>query len=171
MSIVSRTKTYAVCPSCGEDAGCIDRLIGTTTETLWYCDACGQRYRLEFTANGNVEITSTTDRKVTTVDVLVLPPQAHPVYFVVKGMRFEGRDKGAFDESESKQFYYEEHSCPVNWLHPEMVYCDGDSDPHGLIQYVAHVDESSLPKDESFGPNDYDAALIELIAAADKQKR
>ncbi len=107
--------------------------------------------------------------KVMTVDVLRLPPQSKPVYFVVEGMRFE--DEGPFRDDditneEHKQFYYEEHSCPVNWLKPTMVYFDGDTDPHGLIEFVSTVDSSAIPTDENTSPNDHDRAVETLIESA-----
>ncbi len=163
MSIVTRTKTYAVCPSCGEDGGEIDHLLGTKARTSWYCDACGQEYALDFSANGNVDITVAKGRKIATTDLLMLPPQTQPVYFVVQGMRFIEKRHYEQDEHAGKEFFYEEHSCPTNWLKPEMVYCDGDSDPHGLIRFVSHVDSDSLPPDEMVSPNDHDAALIAFI--------
>lgn len=164
MSIVQRTTTYAVCPHCQQDAGEVDHLLGQQFTTEWYCNNCGKQYRLDFDTSGHVEITRLAGLKITTLDLLVLPPQKEPVYFVVEGMRFEGgRDGGERDEADAKQFLYEEHSCPTNWLQPKMVWHDGDSDPHGLIEYVAHVDADALPPDESHGPNDRDFALIALI--------
>ena len=157
--IVQRTTTYAVCPSCGADAGIVDHLLGMTIQTSWYCDACGQRYHLDF-VNGGVEITVALGRKITTVNLLVLRPQNKPVYFVVEGMRFEeGRDNESVEER--ARYFYEEHSCPTNWLQPNVVYFDGDSDPHGLIEFVATRDDATFPPDEPVGPNDHDEALLE----------
>ncbi len=186
--IVTRTATYAVCPYCGKDAGQIDHLLGRTVNTAWYCQSCGERYALAFAADRAVEIAKMPGRKVTTLDLLVLRPQGKPVYFVVKGMRFEDQptvgDLIAFnvahlqgdtlaeiqtsvvspsEEHEHKRFFYEEHSCPTNWLEPEMVSFDGDADPHGLIEFVAFIDEAALPPDADYGPNDRDAALEAFI--------
>lgn len=164
MSIVQRTKTYAICPSCGADAGSVDHLLGQETKTSWYCDSCGKRYGLTFHVSGDVEVYDVPGRKVTTTDLLVLKPQEKPVYFIVEGMRFEGEDSNSDrSEDDHKQFFYESHSCPTNWFKPEMVYFDGDSDPHGLIEYVATIDTATLPPDENYGPNDRDAALVALI--------
>jgi hypothetical protein len=165
MTIRQRTITYAVCPTCGQDAGVVDHLLGSHTHTTWYCDACGRAYSLQFHPDGQVGITAMRDAKIETTDVLVLPPQAQPVYFVVRGMRFSHNP----DPDGAKQFFYEEHSCPTNWLHPEMVYCDGDADPHGLLKFVSSTDSSMLPPDESCGPNAHDDALVALIVAAQRK--
>lgn len=159
---VQRTKTYAVCPACGADAGCVDHLLGQALTTRWYCDACGQRYELAFSLGGGVVISRVEGRKVRTVDLLVLQPQAKPVYFIVEGLRFE-EDGSERDEDEEKRFYYDEHSCPTNWLHPEMVYFNGDSDPHGLIEFVATRDDTGFPSKELHGPNARDAAMEAFI--------
>ena len=196
--IVQRTKTYAVCPACGADAGCVDHLLGQSLDTSWYCDSCGERYGLKFSTDGTVEITKVPGRKVTTIDVLVLKPQLKPVYFIVEGMRLEyeatvgdklrrgvQKIKGepiddkittptTADELDHKQFFYESHSCPTNWLDPAMVYYDGDSDPHGLIEFVTTRDENTFPPDEMAGPNARDFAFVELIesnlARAEQEK-
>ena len=163
---VQRTTTHAVCPWCGHEAGCIDHLIGLTTQTTWYCDTCGHAYALQFDASGVVAISQAPGRNISTTDVLVLPPQDTPVYFVVPGMRFEGRaDEDVRDEAAHKHYFYEEHSCPVNWLRPEMVSHEGNSDPHGLLRFVVSVDSETLPPDETSGPNDHDDALERLIEA------
>lgn len=162
MATVTRTKTYAVCPACEKDAGAIDHLLGQTLSTRWYCPSCGQSYSLTFSADGAVEIALAVGRKVTTVDVLVLNPQEKPVYFVVEGMRFEGEGHDDSD-NEHKRFFYEEHSCPTNWLKPTMLYFDGDDDPHGLIKFLATRDDSDFPEDAAYGPNERDRAVLDFI--------
>lgn len=169
-SIRQRTTTYAICPHCQRDAGAVDQLLGHDLSTAWYCHACGGRYSLIFTQDGGVTIAALDEREITTIDVLVLEPQAKPVYFVVKGMRFEGRDCNHDDEHDHKEFFYESHSCPTNWLQPVMIYHDGDADPHGLLRFVTHVDSASLPPDETYGPNDHDAALVALIESSQNTK-
>lgn len=40
-------------------------------------------------------------------------------------------------------FFYEEHSCPTNWLRQcASVIEDGDNDPHGFLKFVRSVDVS-----------------------------
>lgn len=184
--LVAQTVTRIVCPHCEQPAGQIDHLIGRPIQTRWHCDACGGGYALEIAAAGDVFVEPMPDRTITTIDVLVLKPQDKPVYFVVKGRRFTGgpttQDKlrasaarlsgqmqnatfteAPGDEDDRKRFYYESHSCPTNWLKPEMVYYDGDDDPHGLLEFVAWCDESTLPDDQDYGPNDRDGALVAFV--------
>ena len=82
-------------------------------------------------------------------DLMVLPPQDKPVYFIV-----QTDDNPKYNSDEHLKFMYESHSCPVNWLEPVYMVHDGDSDPHGLIRYVGSRKESELPPDEMVEPND-----------------
>ncbi len=93
-----------------------------------------------------------------TYELLVLPPQDKPVYFIVE------RDATNQDDGDRK-FLYESHSCPTNWLDPVFMSHDSDSDPHGLIRYIGHKDENELPPNESHGPNARDFAFEEWIAS------
>lgn len=84
--------------------------------------------------------------------LLVLPPQKEPVYFIIESDDYD-KDAAGW------KFLYESHSCPTNWLNPIHVVHDGDSDPHGLIRYIASRKESELPPDANYGPNERDFAF------------
>jgi hypothetical protein len=168
MSIRTVTSQHAVCPHCDATGGSIDHLLPMHPGLLagpWYCDTCGGAYSIRVTAIGAVTVEKSPGRKIETRDVLILPPQDKPVYFVVSGMRFEGApwQRPDDDPKEQKRYFYEEHSCPVNWLKPEVVWYDGDSDPHGVIEYVATVDVAAIPPEEDVTPNEHNDALVEII--------
>jgi hypothetical protein len=74
---------------------------------------------------------------IDTLDLLRLPATP-PVYFVVKGCRLV--------DSPDRTYFYEEHSCPTNYVQCEAIICDGDDDPHGVFEFVRSVDV----------PDDYD---------------
>lgn len=132
-------KTYAVCPHCGESAARVDHLIkeAPIKSGTWNCHGCGGPY----------SVSVSTDKVITTVksdspfskrvfDLLELPPQQHSIYFVV-----ERKDWGiqGFDPT----YYYNEHTCPTNWLSEvHMVIDEDNTDPHGLFRFVKRV-----PKD------------------------
>lgn len=65
-------------------------------------------------------------------DILCLPPQNKSVYFIVESL--------SDSDPESKSYYYEEHSCPTNYIRVVEIITDGDSDPHGLFDYVKTVE-------------------------------
>lgn len=147
MSTVTVSHCHAVCPHCKKPDGVVDQLLGQETWTRWYCDHCGGAYSLSFTGEGGVTIAPLPDRCIRTIDLLVLPPQEKPIYFVVQGMRFSDDTRPVYD---AKGFYYEEHSCPTNWLQPELMVQDGDPDPHGVLQYITTRDVTGKNQSQEF---------------------
>lgn len=169
MMMKSRSKQVLPCPHCGKGDHDVDALPVGREVGPWYCKVCGLAFSLvRLPEDGTFEVTLRPEtRKVETLDLLMLPPQDQAVYFVVKGMRFEDKKADPYvTDKEHKAYYYDEHSCPTNWLAPEMVYYEGDSDPHGLIRFVATKDLSEFPPDEAHGPNDHDAAVEAFIEQA-----
>ena len=65
--------------------------------------------------------------------IVCLPPQEKPIYFVVPRVH---------PESEVGEYMVDEGECPTNWLRDiECIIVDGDTDPHGLFEYVRDVAE------------------------------
>jgi hypothetical protein len=190
-----KMEPYIVCPYCGDSEGfpcgsILDRSWDAPFGP-WYCEACGGaiRGRLVPGSGNRIEIEKLTERKIETADLLVLRPQTKPVYFVVKGMRFEGgfrvsdklrqaaqvirslpKDVKMTVETEQeiaehKVFFYESHSCPTNWLKPERIYYDGDNDPHGLIEFVATKDWAEFPEEAPSEPSEHSEAMAAFIEA------
>lgn len=63
-----------------------------------------------------------------------------PTYFVMKD-EMDLRETDTDERiAELRKFFYEEHSCPTNWLSRcIMVAQDGDTDPHGFLEFVRFV--------------------------------
>jgi predicted RNA-binding Zn-ribbon protein involved in translation (DUF1610 family) len=163
-----RMVPHIVCPACGDSTGfrCDHVLRGSFRHVgPWFCDQCGHSFMFERVDRG-IAATPRSERKVTTLDVLALDPQAEPVFVVVEGMRFEGdaQDDGT-TEAERKQFHYEEHSCPVNWLRPVLVYAAGDADPHGLLRFVETHDKATMPNSEAL------TAIVERVVERTRERK
>jgi hypothetical protein len=77
-----------------------------------------------------------------------------PVYFVMnRRYHTPGEPDEQFQSYE--QYFFEEHSCPTNWLRNcEVVICDGDQDPHGFLKHVRSVEVS-----DDFDTDDPDAIM------------
>jgi hypothetical protein len=74
------------------------------------------------------------------LDLLVVPPSDKPIYLVVKTKRYSDDDGLAY--------FYNEHTCPTNWIGDvEAIIFEGDSDPHGVAQFVRRVDLPSSVDD------------------------
>lgn len=72
---------------------------------------------------------------------LTIPASELPLRFKVRSRQFTSHS-----EPEKDQFYFEEHSCPTNWLRDivEVYDKNGDSDPHGFMKYVGPWVDSGI---------------------------
>lgn len=145
------TVRHMRCLSCGAAMSSVDHLFAEPRSFgTWYCDGCGKGHRGE--VRGGVlraELVPGEELKQTSV-VLELPPQGKPVYFLVRGMRFTKERLADADCADRDRFFYEEHSCPTNWLEPIEILHDGDTDAHGLIKYVGTIERP--PRDDANDP-------------------
>ena len=134
MPIKSTTVTRAICPHCEKETSTVDHLLGGTVSTAWYCDSCGGRYSLNFSSTGCV-IRPLKEWIISVAVVL----QLGKTFVVVKGMLFAKGSRENFDDS-NLQYFYDEHTCPINWMGVECLYDseNDDSDPHGLFSFVGY---------------------------------
>lgn len=86
-----------------------------------------------------------------TLTLLRLDPQEHPVYFVVETY---GDPPATEDDREHLMYFYEEHSCPTNYIRCEAIISKNDTDPHGLFTYVR-----SIPRPKALDEAHYADAL------------
>jgi ribosomal protein L37AE/L43A len=163
-TIVTETKTYFNCPNCGErSTSSIDHIIEYLdkpdwkqaiqdrhqypTFGPWSCSHCGVGTRGTVYSKDNIALQITEETSVKCWDLLVLPPQKHAVYFIVDAKDYGRGGKGKSVPFEGKEYYYNEHTCPTNWIgQVERIISEHDEDPHGLFEYV-----ESMDKDESIG--------------------
>lgn len=60
------------------------------------------------------------------------------VYFVVTGCHKFDVDGEPPDE-EGEEYFYTEHTCPVNFIPVELICQNGDCDPHGVAGFIESV--------------------------------
>lgn len=143
-----RTKTtvHIACPYCGKGESRVDHLFGDHLPKAvgpWACDECGRQYRLTVNSATDIDVEPFDDGSswVKTYDLLSIPPQEKPIYFVVTGgyhSPHEEADKGM-------TYFYEEHTCPINWLRSvKAIISEDDEDPHGIANFVRTVDRKGL---------------------------
>lgn len=139
------TKTFMICPHCGAHTNSsVDRLESGQSFGPWYCDECGGGYKGN--ANGAAtEVQKVSSRFSKTLDLLMLEPHDKPIYFVLTGKCYHANPS---DEEDEKRYFYEEHSCPTNWIGDTvMISVDGDTDPHGFLKFVRSIPSPVMPDD------------------------
>jgi hypothetical protein len=72
-------------------------------------------------------------------DILCLPPQEKPIYFIV--------ESHMGDDAKVNAYRFEEGDCPINFFlrGVETIIADGDPDPHGLFEHVRSFTEADAP--------------------------
>ena len=155
------SKLHAVCPHCGETGHTLEHLRDGTNFGPWYCDGCGGAYGGVFRGADTELVKDAKGRRQIKVLTLLEHPAAGapPLRFLVDGYRFVD-DLCPDGEEDNKRFFYEEHSCPTNWIgDSRMIAWDGDHDPHGFLRYVRQIDTPELPDNCM----EEDAALLALF--------
>jgi hypothetical protein len=137
VSIIVETKHYAGCPECGGKVGSIDHMASDEVRAAgpWFCDDCGRGWTIRTNGRDVCDLELfTQERRVPVTVTLVLPPQKEPVVFVLHDHKMEESDR---DEAmEQARYFYEEHTCPTNWMrNVEEIRIGDNDDPHGLFRF------------------------------------
>ena len=72
-----------------------------------------------------------------TLVLLCIPTAGEPVYFVVEGLATWPMTYDELQEKDS--YFYEEGTCPTNFIRIPMISHGGDADPHGVFEHVETV--------------------------------
>lgn len=135
--ITSKTRHYISCPSCKEQESEISHLLQMDGQTHsfgpWYCESCGEAYR-GHTINGEVWTEKVAGQRQ---DKSIVFLKHGNVLLAVEGVYFDGKI-----DSENQQYYYEEHTCPVNFLSSVIEVYDIKNmrkDAHGLFEYIGTI--------------------------------
>lgn len=135
--LINKTAYHFACPACDDEGFEVTHLIGNRASFgPWYCKKCGKG--VEGVLHGiTVDVKLTGEECKDTLDLLCLPPQADPIYLVVKGVEIRNCTTGKSLTS-SKEYLYESHLCPINnFSSAEAIISVDSSDPHGIFEYVA----------------------------------
>jgi hypothetical protein len=158
------THTYGKCPNenCHGEWQ-IDHLFNDYKDRLfkskWSCSQCLNYYEISFTFINdqlNFCAESTGEKVQKKIVILELPPQEKPVRLMAYVNRYDHEKiLGGND-----QYFYEEHTCPTNWIKDvALIENGGDTDPHYMFKYI-----------DTFDGNDVDihndSKLVDLLKQA-----
>ena len=135
------TKRFVTCPTCGKSDHVIEHLFEGFGkpgygESLragpWPCQVCGHSFNLTCWTDGTVELEPSNEPVSVPITVLLeIPPQNESIFLKVAA---ETYGRPVTDDKE--RYFYEEHTCPVNYLRSVVeVKVGDDEDPHGLALY------------------------------------
>lgn len=141
---VQETKTYILCDECGGRVDSVDHLKDSRSEFWdWYCDCCGRANRIVREGDGYISKCK-PERRIPLVVIL----GRGNMYLAVKGMHFikDGEEVDLQEITREKEYYYEEHTCPTNYIGGDVevvsVLEDSkslDTDPHGCFEVIKVV--------------------------------
>jgi ribosomal protein L37AE/L43A len=126
-----KTERYVKCPACGKSEHAVSHLP-PETKTAWYCHDCGAKFKVYVISHNFVDCEVVAGEKME--KRLVTLRSLEPVTLLVEGMVLLPDD----GEEESLRYFYDEHTCPTNFMGQivEIVDANGDKDPHGIFAFV-----------------------------------
>lgn len=131
-------KDYIQCPHCGE-ATTREFTSETATQNRYWeyrHRECGGSFMYGYVNGTGVVGAIVGEPEETPIkSLMMIPPQKEPVYFVIGNSTYSRDEDGTPDLD--RDYYYNEHSCPTNWMENITAIIIGDDgDPHGLIEHV-----------------------------------
>lgn len=145
-------KRYVKCPACNEAAGHLYEELKDGTYK-WYCD-CGNQYSFEY-KDGNVLKVESTGNFFAKTRILLANDD---IALIIKGNRYF--TEGRLTDDEHDRYYYDEHTCPTNYMRDVIEVIDlrsMDTDPHGVFRYIKTIENDEEHVDpELFGMAFYD---------------
>lgn len=129
MNIQTQLNIVIVCPTCGKADKPFNHRPPGTSFGPWYCDHCGQEY--SGVANGEHTTVVAGPRRSLKTLVLLEHRDTPYLFVVVEGsVTVSPGDEPNFS---SNEFYYNEHTCPTNYLGVQAILDKGEDDPHGIF--------------------------------------
>lgn len=137
MTAISTTRSVE-CPECKEGSWVIEHLFAANfndRKCTWSCGKCSARFH--FLVKDGVFTLTPTKQDSSRCLVLLRHNHDKKTLIVVKGY-IHGNDD-YITAAGHKRYYYEEHTCPTNFLGVMKISREGDQDYHGIFEYVRHV--------------------------------
>lgn len=169
-------KTYIQtgCLSCKSEINDINNRINAITTTNIYCHECGANN--EYIINNNVihgKLVERTEEK----GIALLKYVDDPSLLILVETYFHYENGKLTAESYDSSFYFEESTCPTNYLKCAVISHNGDTDPHGVFQFVRQLTYNgmcakfNITKDDLLDPNNnyLEQLFPEIIQQHDKK--
>ncbi len=128
----TKPERYILCPGCKNEYFRVDHLA-EHVRTAWYCDQCGIRFRVHALAGNRIECE--VIKGESKAKRLVILRSDGPVTLHLHTFTTLPDS----DETGHAEYFYNEHTCPTNFLGDvvKVIDADGDDDPHGIFAFVS----------------------------------
>jgi hypothetical protein len=135
-------RRFVRCCVCDKHEFRIDH-ISIGQKVRWSCDYCGNELHIAVSAAScDVEPTGKLQTPVTITLRSKTVPQITLKLHSWKYAHSEDESKEEYEGHQ--QYFYDEHTCPTNFMSQvEQIIFDGDTDPHGVFEFVSVEDGHS----------------------------
>ena len=154
-TLTTITRHHIHCPHCNEIGSYVDHLLNrNTTFGPWYCDKCGKALEGKV-VDGLVFVEKSNKSSNDCIVILrMMDHEGNYVYMAVRGISLDQIGPNEFIYNQHHRYFYEEHTCPTNWLNEslEVFYQYSDcyeADPHGIAEYIGTLGLPSSGKLDS----------------------
>ena len=140
MIVQAKVQYYVPCPGCLEGRHRADQVsIGQSSR--WSCEECHTEFTISRLSEFDFE-TQVTGRKDTPITVTLQSITEPKITLKLNGWKYAHSQKDSEDDfRESERYFYNEHTCPTNWVHQIVqIEFKGDKDPHGVFEFLSVED-------------------------------
>lgn len=139
MIVQAKVKLFVPCPNCPKDERADQLTIGQST--MWTCSECHNQIRIKRINEFDYE-TESTGRKETPITVTLISDTVPPIELKLNTWKYaHSQDLSQYDFVENQRYFYNQHTCPINWTRDiEEMKVGEDRDPHGIFQFVSVED-------------------------------
>jgi hypothetical protein len=140
MIVQAKVQLHVPCPGCLNGKHRADQL-SIEQSTRWTCNECHLEFNIKRISEYYFE-TGLTGRKETPITVTLQSITEPKITLKLNTWKYaHSQDMSEEDFRENSRYFYDEHTCPTNWVHEiEQIEFNGDTDPHGVFEFVSVED-------------------------------
>jgi hypothetical protein len=149
MIVQAERRFHLPCPNCKDGGWRVDQL-GIYDIVEWECPHCHTQSKIEPLGIYDFEVTpALIKRRKTPITVTLRSITEPPITVKVNAWKYDhSQDTPQEDFIEQERYFYNEHTCPTNWLQDiQQIEFEGDTDPHGVFEFVSVADGHFVEKD------------------------
>ncbi len=139
--VQAKTRLYVPCINCTDGSWWWNNLA-VGQEVQWACDSCRASFKIKQVGADSFAVTLLPSKKDTPITVTLESVTIPKITLKLNAWKYAHSQNETKEEYESHtEYYYNEHTCPTNWTRQiEQIIFEGDTDPHGVFQFVSVED-------------------------------